>query len=69
MVRDVTELFGRIDVLVCNAGIAQQRLFQDITEEEWNRMIGVHLSGTFHCCHAVLPQMIHRKEEIGRAHV
>lgn len=62
MVQEVTELFGRIDVLVCNAGIAQQRLFQDITEQEWDRMIGVHLSGTFHCCRAVLPQMIHRKE-------
>lgn len=62
MVREVTEQFGSIDVLVCNAGIAQQRLFQDITDEEWNHMLGVHLSGTFYCCRAVLPQMIQRKE-------
>ena len=62
MVQEVVERFGSIDVLVCNAGIAQQRVFQDITDEEWSRMIGVHLSGTFYCCRAVLPQMIQRKE-------
>lgn len=62
MVQEVVERFGSIDVLVCNAGIAQQRVFQDITDEEWSRMIGVHLGGTFYCCRAVLPQMIQRKE-------
>lgn len=52
---------GDIDVLVNNAGIAQQKLFTDLTEEDWQRMIGVNLTGVFHCCRLALPGMIHRK--------
>ena len=61
MVNAVTERFGRIDALVNNAGIAQQALFTDITDEMWQRMLGVNLTGQFNCCRAVLPQMINRK--------
>ncbi len=57
----VERTFGAPDVLVCNAGIAQQKLFTDITEEEWQRMIGVDLSGAFHLCQLVLPAMVRRK--------
>lgn len=53
--------FGEISVLVNNAGIAEQALFTDITDEMWHRMLEVNLSGTFYCCRAVLPFMIHRK--------
>lgn len=52
---------GEIDLLVNNAGVAQQKLFTDLTEEDWQRMIGVDLTGVFHCCRQVLPGMIHRK--------
>jgi 3-oxoacyl-[acyl-carrier protein] reductase len=61
MVRDVTDKFGRIDVLVNNAGIAEQCLFTDITNEAWERMIAVNLTGVFNCVKAVLPGMISRK--------
>lgn len=61
MVKKVTDRFGRIDVLVNNAGIAQQKLFTDITDEDWQRLISVNLSGVFYSCRAVLPQMISRK--------
>lgn len=53
--------FGRIDVLVCNAGIARQELFTDLTAEDWREMMGVNLDGVFHCCQAALPDMLHRK--------
>lgn len=53
--------FGRIDVLVCNAGIARQELFTDLTAENWREMMGVNLDGVFHCCQAALPDMLHRK--------
>lgn len=53
--------FGSIDVLVSNAGIAAQRLFTDITPEEWRRMMAVNLDGAFYCCRGVLPGMIRRK--------
>lgn len=47
--------------LVNNAGIAQQKLFTDITEGNFNKMISVNLTGTFLCSQAVLPSMIHYK--------
>lgn len=53
--------FGKIDVLVNNAGIAQQKLFSDITEQDWRRMMGVNLDGAFYCTQAVLPDLIHQK--------
>lgn len=60
-VREAEETLGRIDVLVCNAGIAQQKLFTDLTDEDWRRVMGVDLDGAFFTCRAVLPGMIHRK--------
>ena len=50
-----------IGVLVCNAGIAQVKLFTDTTDEDWRRMMAVDLDGAFYACRAVLPGMIHRK--------
>ncbi len=54
--------FGTIDVLVNNAGVAQQKLFTDITEDDWDRMMDVHVKGIFNCCQCVLPDMISRKQ-------
>ena len=53
--------FGRIDVLVCNASIARQELFTDITEASWREVMGVDLDGVFYCAQAALPDMLHRK--------
>lgn len=53
--------FGGVDALVCNAGVAQQALFTDVTEVEWQRMLDVHLTGAFHCCQCALPDMIHKR--------
>ena len=53
--------FGRVDILVCNAGVAGQKLFTDLTEEEWRRMLDVHLTGAFFCCKRALPGMIRQK--------
>lgn len=54
--------FGAIDVLINNAGIAQQKLFTDITEDDWDRMMDVHVKGLFNCCQCALPDMISRKQ-------
>ena len=56
-----TEQLGGIDVLVNNAGIAQISLFTDISDEDWQRMISVNLSGVFYATRAALPSMISQK--------
>ena len=59
--RTAEQALGHVDVLVSNAGIAQQKLFTDITPEEWQHMLDVNLSGAFHLCQLALPGMIRRK--------
>lgn len=61
MIEKIRADFGIPYILVNNSGIAQQKLFTDITDEDWNNMIGTNLTGAFNCCRAVLPYMIHKK--------
>lgn len=59
MVRAVEEKLGHVTLLVNNAGIAKQCLFQDMTEEYWRHMFDVNLNGMFNATQAVLPNMLH----------
>lgn len=56
------EKYGRIDVLINNAGISQTKLFTDITDEDWNNMINTNLKSVFYMCQETIPNMISRKE-------
>lgn len=58
--RQVHDQFGRVDVLVNNAGIADYQPFWELTEDAWNRMIAVNLTGAFHCTSAVIGGMRER---------
>lgn len=58
MVRRVEDTFGHVSLLVNNAGVAGQALFQDVTEEMWRRYFGVNIDGAFHTIQAVLPPML-----------
>ena len=55
---DAAEFFGGVSVLVNNAGIAQQKLFTDITEEEFDRITAVNFKGVFNCCQCAVPYMV-----------
>jgi 3-oxoacyl-[acyl-carrier protein] reductase len=64
MVRSAIDRFGRLDILVSNAGIAPTVAFHEMTPEAWDRMIKVHLYGLFHCCRAVVDHF--RQNRSGR---
>lgn len=53
--------YGKIDILINNAGISEWRLFTDSTDEDWNRMINNNLYSAFCVTQEVLPNMIHNK--------
>ncbi|MBU9714343.1 3-oxoacyl-ACP reductase FabG [Evansella tamaricis] len=58
MVENVLRHFGRIDVLVNNAGITRDAMFRKMTEEQWHQVMNVNLNGVFYCGKAVLPAML-----------
>ena len=54
----VLERYGRIDVMVNNAGVSQAKGLLDISEDEWDRILTVNLKGVFNWCKAVAPAML-----------
>ena len=64
MVADAVEAWGRIDILINNAGILRDRSFVKMSPEEWTSVIDVHLHGTGICTQAVWGQM--REQSYGR---
>jgi 3-oxoacyl-[acyl-carrier protein] reductase len=62
--KDVLARFGRVDVLINNAGITKDMLFIRMSEDEWDQVLRVNLKGVFNCSQAVIRSMI--KERSGR---
>lgn len=60
MFRTAKTHLGAVDTLVCCAGIAQQRLFQDITDEDWDTLFDINLKGVYRCIQTALPDMLSR---------
>ena len=52
---------GDVDALVCNAGVALQKLFTDTTPADWRRLFAVNVDGAYNLIQAALPHMIHEK--------
>ena len=61
LVRTAVDNFGRLDILVNNAGTFQYRLFHELTEAEWDGLMGVHLFGAFNTCHHAVPLMMEQR--------
>ena len=62
LVKFTLEKFGKIDILINNAGISQTKLFTDITDEDWQNMIGTNLNSVFYMSQEVSKNMIHNKK-------
>ena len=64
MFSDISRELGNVNVLVNNAGVAEQVLFTDITDEMWQRMINTNLSSAFYCSREALKNMINEKNGV-----
>ena len=61
IIKTAVDTFGRVDVVVNNAGILRDRMIFNMTEEEWDAVIDTHLKGTFAVTRAAVPHMREKK--------
>ena len=64
IVKTAVDAFGKVDILINNAGILRDRSFLKMTEEEWDAVLAVHLKGAFCVTHPALKVM--RENQYGR---
>lgn len=62
MVKDAVTAYGKIDVLINNAGIIQDALLNKMSNQSWQKVIDINLTGVFHCAQAVIPVMIEQRK-------
>jgi len=61
VVKQVVETFGKLDILVCNAGITRDNLLMRMTEQQWDEVLNTNLKSVFNYCHAATPQMMRQR--------
>ncbi len=61
MIKKIVETWGRLDVLVNNAGITRDRSMRKLTDEDWTTVINTNLNSVYWCTSAVMPVMIEQK--------
>ncbi|EON98375.1 putative peroxisomal hydratase-dehydrogenase-epimerase protein [Phaeoacremonium minimum UCRPA7] len=64
IIQSAIRSFGRLDILINNAGIQRHASFKDMTDKQWDEIDAVHVKGTFECTHAAWK--IFRKQKYGR---
>ena len=60
MIEEVHKKFGKINILVNNAAIAQEKPFESISDDDWNNMFAVNLYGPFVLCQEIVPEMVEK---------
>lgn len=60
--QEIQNIFGSLDALINNAGVSHIGLFQDMSMEDWNRLITCDLTSVFCCCKLAVPEMLKRKQ-------
>ncbi len=60
-VSEMVKSVGDVDVLVCNAGMAMQKMLTDTSFDEWQKIFAVNTAGVFNACKAAIPSMVHKK--------
>ncbi len=61
MINDIHRAFGPVDVLINNAGIAEQKPFAEITVQDWDRMFDIDVKGMYLCTQAVLSDFLQKQ--------
>ena len=54
--------YGQVDVLVNNAGVSYIGLLQDMSSEDWDKILHMNLTSVFNCCKLAIPYMVHQKQ-------
>ena len=62
LVEYTIEKYGKIDILINNAGISEYKLFTDETDEDWDKLINTNLYSAFAMSQEVIPNMVHNKK-------
>lgn len=61
VVKQVVDTFGKIDILVCNAGVTRDTLLMRMTESQWDDVLNTNLKSVFNYCHASTPYMMRQR--------
>ena len=60
-IKQAVSAFGRLDAVINNAGIAEQKLITDVTDTDWKKMLNTNLSGVFYACRSAAKVMVNQK--------
>ena len=60
-IKQAVSAFGRLDAVINNAGIAEQKLITDVTDTDWQKMLNTNLSGVFYACSSAAKVMVNQK--------
>ena len=61
VVKQVVDHFGKLDILLCNAGITRDTLLMRMNEKQWDDVLDINLKSVFNYCHAATPQMMRQR--------